>query len=71
MKIKLYTLTELKKMHAKYMEKDNVYGIRIKDYQTLSRHPRKVTFYSGICYEIENWQYIIPYEYVKEIINEN
>lgn len=68
MKIKLYTLTELKKMHAPDMEEDYVYGIRKKYYRTLSRRPREVIEDTGRSYYVKNWGYFIPYEYVKEII---
>lgn len=68
MKIKLYTLTELKKMHKPDLEKDYVYGILRKDYRTMSRRPREVIEDTGYFYHIKNWAYIIPYTYVKEII---
>lgn len=71
MKIKLYTLTELKKMHAPDMEKHYVYGILRKNYRTLSRRPREVIYDNGHSYIIAKWEYAVPYTYVKEIINED
>lgn len=71
MKIKLYKLNELKKMHAPDLEKDYVYGIQKKYYRRLSRYPQEVIYDTGTSYWIKKYECIIPYEYVKEIIHED
>lgn len=71
MKIKLYTLKELKQMNAPYIERKFVCGIRKRDYKKLSKRPQKVVYHNDVSYCVENSPYIILHEYLKEIDNED
>lgn len=71
MRIKLYSWTELHKMHNEYARESNVYGIPKRAYQKLTKRSHTVIPYdSDDVFRIKAGCFI-PRSCVKEIIYEN
>lgn len=70
MRVKLYSWTALHKMHNKFANENDIYGIYKNNYQKLTKHSHAVIFYDKDDYRLKNGFYI-PRSCVKEIIYED
>lgn len=71
MRIKLYTWTELCKMHNEHIDGEYAYCIPKELYQRLTKHPRRVIEDIGTSYFVRfrnTRGFYVPYSFVKEII---
>ena len=74
MRIKLYTWTELHKMHNREIDGEYAYCIPKKIYQRLAKRTRRAIKDSNISYFVKyrgTRGFFIPYSFVKEIIHED